>query len=78
MLLLFVNQGVGGGGGYARAFTDLTTYYVAHLAVLAAANSGKDLGTLASKDLATIHGAVSAGNQDDLNTAIAEYLLTNN
>lgn len=63
--------------GYPKAFVDLTSFYTAHLAVLRAANPGKDLTTLATKEFPTIRTAVSAGNKDDLNTAIAEWLLTN-
>ena len=77
MILLLAEQGVGGGPvGNPKAFDDLTTHYVAHLATLRAANPGKDLTTLASKDLVTIHAA-SVNNLDDLNTAIAEYILAN-
>lgn len=79
MILFFINQqgASPGSGGNAKAFQDVTTVYVAHLATLRAANPGKDLTTLAGKDLVTIHAA-SANNLDDLDSAIAEYLLSNN
>ncbi len=78
MILLIVNQqGAVATGGNAKAFIDLTTVYVAHLAALRTANPGADLTTLAVKDLTTIHAA-SVNNLDDLNTATAEYLLSNN
>lgn len=63
--------------GYPKAFIDVTTAYAAHLKVLRTANPGKDLTTLAVKEFPTIRTAASAGNKDDLNTAIAEFLLTN-
>lgn len=63
--------------GNPRAFLDVTTAYVSHLVVLRNANAGADLTTLVAKDLVTMRNAVSAGNQDDLNTAIPEYLLLN-
>ncbi len=78
MILLFINQqGAVATGGNPKAFSDLNTVYVAHLAALRAANPGKDLSTLAAKDFVTIHAA-SVNNLDDLNTATAEYLLSNN
>jgi hypothetical protein len=77
MILLLAEQGVGGGPvGNPKAFDDLTTHYISHLALLRAANPGVDLTTLASKDLVTIHAA-SVDNLDDLNTATAEYILAN-
>jgi hypothetical protein len=76
MLLLLSEQGVGGGTPNPKAFDDLTTAYIGHLALLRAANPGVDLTTLASKDLVTIHAA-SVDNLDDLNTATAEYILAN-
>ena len=63
--------------GYANAFVDLTTAYSQHLVVLRAANPGADLTTLAVSEFPTIRTAASAANKDDLNTAIAEFLLTN-
>ena len=80
MILFFVNQqgATPPVGGNPKAFEDVTTVYVAHLAALRAANSGKDLTTLTTKDLVTIRNAASAGNKDDVNTAIPEYLLANN
>jgi hypothetical protein len=79
VILLLVNQqgAPPPSGGNPKAFEDVTTVYVAHLAVLRAANPGADLTTLASKDLVTIRAA-SVNNADDLTTAIAEYLLSNN
>lgn len=64
--------------GYANAFTNLAHAFVKHGQALQAANSGKDLTTLLAKDLPTVRAAVSAANRDDVNTAYAEYLLTNN
>jgi hypothetical protein len=78
MLLLIANQqGASPSVGNPKAFEDVTTALIAHLAALRAANSGKDLSTLATKDFVTMRAAVSAGNRDDLNTAIAESIFTN-
>ena len=77
MILLLAAQGVGGGVAYPKAFDDLTTAMQVRYRTLQAANSGKDMTTVFSKNLATIHAA-SVNNLDDLNTAIAEYLLSNN
>ena len=77
LLLLFSVQGGGPAGGNPKAFEDLTTVYTAHVAVLHAANPTQDLTSLASKDLATVRAA-SVSNTDDLNNALAEYLLSNN
>jgi hypothetical protein len=78
MLLLIVGQqGASPSVGNPKAFEDVTTVYAARLAALRAANPGKDLTTLATKDHATIRTAAASGNKDDLNTAIAEYIFTN-
>lgn len=78
MILLVVNQqGAGPFVGNVKAFQDVTTAYIAHLAALRAANPGKDMTTIATKDFVTIRAAVTADNRDDLNTAIAASIFAN-
>lgn len=63
--------------GYPKAFIDITTAYIAHLAVLRAASPTIDLTTLASNEFPAIRTA-SVANKNDLNAAMAEFLLANN
>ena len=75
MLLTIIPQGGAPAAGNAKAFDDLTTAVSKHHVNLRNANPGKDLTTLFTKELTTVHSS-SANNLDDLNSATAEYLLT--
>jgi hypothetical protein len=78
MILLLLGTQGGGNAGNSQAFTDVTTAFIHHLAVIRQVPGNPDLTTLLAADVKTVRAAVSAGNKDDVNTAYAEYLLTNN